>query len=382
MSLSPRAAITLIFFAFGAIVGSNLGALPTLVKQAGISPFVFGAMAGTAMLSNLLVMASGGFINRHFDHRSILLFSFPVSFIFMAYAMTVTSVWSYGFGIIGFNLALGAIDLMMNAEGAEIEQQLAKPVFSSFHASVIYGIAIFAIIGSVVSTLVAPWFVCLFTFVPVAVAYAAVYLTLQRRSVAQNDTAKSTGKLPKRLLTFIGLALGFEVACEVASIQWAGQLLAQNIPQLAAFSGLGAAFYCICCGTMRLFGDTFRQKFGDFNVIVFGLLIGIFCLIILSFSPGFTISVLAFAGVGLGLAVLFPCLFAMAARLAPDAKAAALGYVILVGSAPRAILPWILGWLAQYYNLGAVFAAVAILATTSLMIILATFKKASEAAKI
>lgn len=381
MSLSPRAAITLIFFAFGAMVGTNLGALPTLVKQANISPFVFGAMAGTAMLTNILMMAAGGFINRHFDHRSVLLFALPIAFVFMAYAMLVHSVVGYGIGVIGFNLALGAVDLMMNAEGAEIEQELARPVFSSFHASVLYGIAIFAIISSVISTLLVPWFVCLFTLVPASLAYAAIYAVLQKRSVTYHEVAKPKANLPTRLLTFIGLAIGFEVACEVASIQWAGQLLSQNIPQLAAFSGLGAAFYGVCCGTMRLFGDGLRMKFGDFKVIVTGLMVAIPCLIILSLSPSFAISVLAFAGVGLGFAVLFPCLFSLAAKLVPEAKAAALGYVIMVGGAPRVVLPWVLGWLAQHYNLGAVFAAAAVMAATALMIILATFKQANAAAK-
>jgi MFS family permease len=200
--------------------------------------------------------------------------------------------------------------------------------------------------------------------------------------VILHEEARPKGKLPKRLLTFIGLAIGFEVACEVAAIQWSGQLLSANIPQLAAFSGLGAAFYGLCCGTMRLFGDRLRSNFGDLRVIVIGLLIAIPCLVVLSFSPSFAISILAFACVGLGFAVLFPCLFSLAARLAPDAKAAALGYVIMVGGAPRVVLPWVLGWLAQHYNLGAVFAAAAVMAATALVIILSTFAQANAAAKL
>jgi MFS family permease len=379
MSLSPRAVITLTFFAFGAMVGSNLGALPILVKQAGLSPFQFGAMAGTAMLSNILMMAAGGYINRHFDHRSVLLLSFPLCFVFMSYAMIVQTALAYGVAVIGFNLALGAIDLMMNAEAAEIEQELKRPVFSSFHATVLYGIGIFAILSSLISTWAAPWFVCLVTFVPVALAIAAIYKILPMRPIIVHSDDKPRGKLPLRLLTFIGLAIGFDVACEVASIQWAGQLLSENVPRLAAFSGLGAAFYCAFCGTMRMFGDPLRAKFGDFAVIVTGLLISISCLVVLSFSPGFAASVAAFAGVGLGFAVLFPCLFSLAAKLAPESKAAALGYASLVGGAPRAILPWILGWLAQQFGLGAVFAASAVMAATALLIILTTFRQANAA---
>ena len=85
----------------------------------------------------------------------------------------------------------------------------------------------------------------------------------------------------------------------------------------------------------------------------------VFGFAILGFAPGFWLSVLAFAGVGFGLAVTFPCLFALAGKLAPANRAAAMSYVAAVGGAPRVILPWVMGWLASQYSLGAVFAACA-----------------------
>jgi MFS family permease len=381
MSLSPRATITLTFFAFGAIAGANIGALPMLVKQANMSSLQFGAMAGIGALVNMSIMAMGGFINRHFDHRSILLLAFPVAFIFMAYGMIATSFLGYAIAIIGLSVGLGAIDLMMNAEAAEIEQHAGVPMFNSFHASVLYGLGGFAIISSAISIWLAPWFVCLAVIIPVIPAFAAIYKVLEKRAVKTKAESKAYGPLPLRLLTFVGLAIGFEVAAEITAIQWAGQLLAQNIPQLAAYSGLGAAFYGLCSGTVRFFSDALRARFGEFVVIVTGLVIAMLCLLVLSFSPSFAVSVLAFAGVGAGFAPLFPCLFSLAARLAPEAKAAALGHAVLVGAAPRAILPWVLGWLAQQYNLGAVFAATTVVAAMALTIILTTFRQANAAAK-
>jgi MFS family permease len=382
MSLSPRAVVTLTFFAFGAMVGSNLGALPMIVKQASVSPFLFGAVAGTGMLANILMMSVGGYINRHYDHRSMLLMSLPLAFMLVFAGMVVNSVLTFCIATILFNMVLGITDLFMNAEAADVEQDLKRPVFSSFHASVFYGIASFAIISSLISTWLAPWSVCIVTSIPVAIAFGAIYVGLPKRSVSHQEAHAKPVKLPLRLLTFIGLALGFEVACELAAIQWAGQLLTANIPQLAAYSGLGVAFYGFCGGTMRLFGDGLRAKFGDFAVIVTGLLVAIPCLFILSLAPSFLVSVLAFACVGFGFAVLFPCLFSLAARLAPDGKAAAMSYVVLVGGMPRVVLPWVLGWLAQAYSLGAVFAAAAAMGIVALTIILFTFSKAEAAAKM
>jgi MFS family permease len=90
---------------------------------------------------------------------------------------------------------------------------------------------------------------------------------------------------------------------------------------------------------------------------------------ILGLSPGFALSVLAFAAVGAGLAPIFPGLYSMAGRLAPRRRAAAMGFVSAVSSGPRFVTPLVLGWLAVSYGLHTVFAVAAVMALFSLLLI-------------
>lgn len=381
MKIGARGTILLTFAAFGAMIGTNVGAFPVIIKNAEISLWLFGLIGAVGMLANIAMMAIGGFINRHADHRTVLLWIMPISFLSLVFAQLAFSPMSFVLAAIFISMSLGTMDLFMNAEGAAIEQNFERSIFSAYHGCASLGMAVFAIISSMVSVWMAPWFVVLFTAIPMALAYGAIYVNIPHATVVRHEETEGSKPLPYKLLTFLGLAAGFGVTSEVACVQWAGQLLNSVAPSLAAYSGLGLAFYGLCSGVMRMFSDRIRASFGDRLVMMVCLSIGILGFVILSLAPGFTISVLAFAAVGIGLSVVFPCLFALAARLAPDRKAAAMGYFAMIGGTPRVVLPWVLGAVAQSYGLSSVFVVTAMVSTTALIIIIATFSK-TEAALI
>jgi MFS family permease len=379
MTIGGRGTILLTFAAFGAMIGTNVGAFPVIIKNSELSLWLFGLIGTIGMLSNIVLMALGGFINRYADHRTVLLWILPISFVALLFAQLSFSPLSFAISAIVISMCFGTMDLFMNAEGAAIEQLHEKTIFSAYHGSASLMMAVFAIISSMVSVWMAPWFVCLFTLVPMALAFAAVYKNIPHRPLVHHSEARGSKPLPYRLLTFVGLAAGFGVTSEVTCVQWAGQLLSSVAPSLAAYSGLGLAFYGLCSGVMRMFSDRLRFKFGDSLVMITCLSIGILGFVVLSFTPNFGIAVIAFAAVGIGLSVVFPCLFAFAAKLAPESKAAAMSYFIMVGGTPRVVLPWVMGSVAQGYGLNAVFVVTAIVSTTALLIIIATFSKAEAA---
>ncbi|MCA0433316.1 MAG: hypothetical protein LCH46_08630 [Proteobacteria bacterium] len=376
MTLSTRQTILLVFAAFGTTLGAQVGALPFLVKASAITPFEFGVAGTLAMLANIIAMGLGGWINRHADHRSVLLMIVPVLFVLLGFALLAQSVLAFMASFVLFNFGLGILDIFMNAEASVVEQDVGRSVFSGFHGAASLGVAAFAILGSLVSALLAPWFCLVFAGAMLMLAWGAIYKHVPHRAVRHEDGTRKTTVLPHRVLTFLGLAVGFNVACEVAAIHWAGQLLVTVSPELAAISGLGVAFYGICGGTMRLLGDRLRTRFGDFNLLLPCLFSAIAGFAVLGLSPGFWISVLAFAAVGFGLSITFPCLLSLTGRLVPEGRAAAMSYVLAIGGAPRIVLPWILGVLAAQYSLGAVFAACALVAAVALSIIVLTFRQA------
>ena len=366
MKFSPRTAITLTYMCFGTCVGINIGALPELQARTGVTPYIFGFMAALGTLANIGMMSLGGTINKRFDHRTVLLFIIPLVFVSMVYTLTVTSVFAFALSFVIFNIMIGTLDLFMNAEGASIEHDAGKPIFASLHGAVLMAMAVFGLIGSFIAVNYGPVWGALPTLPILALAYYAVYAAIPHSTAHEDEQQTTKAQLPIKALVLIGALIGLDVACELASVQWAGQLLAKLQPSLAAYSGLGIAFYGLCNGSVRLVGDSLRAKFGDMPLIYASFSIAFFGFAILATTPGFAVSVFAFAMAGMGLALIFPCMFSIAGQLVPNARAAGLGLVSGIGGIPRVLFPILLGTLATAYGLNSIYAAAAIICVLAL----------------
>jgi hypothetical protein len=375
---SPRAAIMLVFAAFGAVVGSHIGALPVILKTSGVNPEFFGRTQAFAMLAALIAMGIGGVVSRHYSHRAVMLVGLPAVLVVLVYALLVQTPATYLISNLALATLLSFVDLNMNAEGSDIEQEVKKPIFTSFHALLSMCVAASAIFSSIMSVNVAVWTPALFAAVFIIWAFVLVYKNVPARAPHVDHHDESVAPLPRARLALIGLTIGLSNSCEIAAMLWAGQLLAELAPQLLAYSGLGVAFFGVCSGLMRALGDTLRKQFSDVAIVVCSLSLATIGFAVLGIKPGFVGSVVAFAAVGAGLGFVFPYLFALAGRQAPNRKAAAMSFAATISGGPRFVFPWILGLLATWYGVSAVFVLCAFLAFGTLVMIVTVLARFGE----
>jgi predicted MFS family arabinose efflux permease len=362
---SPRAAIVLVFAAFGFLVGAQVGALPVIVKLAAVDQQLFGYTQGLNMMVALAAMMMGGYLSRMVDHRVMILVSLPACFLALIGSLTSHTPFTYVIAFITFGGMLSFLDLNMNAEGAAIEEDVKRPIFTMFHAAVSLGMAAMSIVSSYLSVTYGPLMSALLAGLVVIWAMVEVWQLVPARSLHLVESGSSS-RLPLAKLFLVGMTIGFSNACEISAMLWAGQLLAQIKPELIAYSGLGAAFFGGCGGVMRIFGDGLRTRFGEIPFMAVGLAVAICGFAVLSLAPGFAFSVVAFAAVGAGLAPIFPGLYAMAGRLAPQRRAAAMGLTSAMSGVPRFVVPMVLGVLSSWYGLSAVYMCSTVLSALSL----------------
>ena len=352
---TPRAAMTAVFVAFGAAVGAQAGSMPVIVRAAGVDSFALGLAIAVSTVGSIMVMSCGGMIARHFSSRAVLLASLP-SFGLLSLALLTSSspLWFFvAFFLIGINF--GLTDIFMNAEAAAVEHDMGKPIFSAFHGSVSLGMPAFAILSSFLSVQVGSWATGLCVCAMFALAWVMVRRIIPARALASGKGAHMATLPNKTPLFLLGLAAGLIMAGEIAAILWSARLLDEQAPELAAIAGLGAAFHGLCNASLRLPGDALRARFGELPLMMASLCVAMLGFAALGLSPSFAFSVAAFALVGLGTAVLIPCAFALAARLAPGNRAAGMGFISTVAGLPRILGPWIFGWMAAATSISAAF---------------------------
>ena len=247
MSLhKPRAAIMMVFAAFGAAVGCWAGAIPHVIKAADIDSFDLGLGFTLNALAGISAMALGGMIGRHFSNRSVMLAVLPVLALNIILLLVAASPWLFFASLTAFGAVLGFLDMAMNAEASAIEHDLRRPIFTTFHGSVSIAIAFFAIVSSFLSAIAGTFATSMLGVAVLGMAWLMVYRSVPARAVTAGR-AGGLSHLPSRLpLIIIGLAVGLSIAAETSTLFWSAKLLNDQAPELAAIAGLGAAFFGAC----------------------------------------------------------------------------------------------------------------------------------------
>jgi MFS family permease len=362
MSLhTPRAALMMVFAGFGTAVGCWAGAIPKVVAATGTDSFHLGIGFTLSSLAGVSAMALGGIIGRRFSNRIVMLGVIPLLALNTLLLLVATEPWLFFASLIAFGAVLGFLDMAMNAEASAIEHDLRRPIFTTFHGCVSIAIALFAIASSFVSTMVNTFATGCLAALVLGVAWLLVYRGVPARRITPGK-AGGLSNLPTRLpLVIMGLAVGISVAAETSTLFWSAKLLNDQAPQLAAIAGLGAAFYGACNAVVRFGGDRLRSLFSEIPLMLASLALATAGFIALGFSPSFAVNVIAFAGVGFGLAILCPILFNMAASQVPANRAAGLSFVSLVAGPPRILAPWAFGWIATSQSTSFAFGLCAII---------------------
>ena len=370
---SPRAAIMAVFAAFGATVGVFAGSVPQIVANYALDNASYGVGVTIMTAATVVTMGLSGVLARQVSHRSLLLFLLPTMLALLAALLTGHSAVAFYLSIIAFGMATGACDVIMNAEGGQIEVEMKRPIYTAFHGAVSLSVAVFAITSSVLSTRYGTWASLLVASLVTAAAMVMVWRNLPHRRLAPAHASEKTWQplttqftLP---LALIGLAAGLVIASEITAMFWSSKLLAEMAPQLAEISGLGAAFFGLCNAIVRFPGDRLRARFGDLPLMSYTILIAVIGFAGLGLTDGFAANVFFFALTGMGLALICPCLFAMAARQTPMNRAAGLSIAMVVAGFPRIAAPAAFGAIADAFSIRAAFGLCALMVLCAFIVI-------------
>ena len=335
-SARVHAAVAGVFFAFGAGVGLWGGAAGAILARAHIDPAAFGALLTAYTAAYLIAMSAAGALAHRFGVMKVL----PVSAI--AFGAALCALLNAGSApLVGGLLIIsglgGVADVTMNAEGARIERRLGRPILARLHAAASAGMAIGAILGSLIVASRTPW--------AAGLAYGRA---------AEGEPGPATVAFPSgvRGLSFspaligLGIVIGVSIAAETAALLWSTLLLRAEAPKLAAIAGLGGAFFSACQMTLRFNADVIRLRFSDQRIIVGSFAVATAGFAIVAAGRGFGLSIAGFALIGIGTGAIVPCAFALAARQSAGQPAIGLSSASLFSALTRLPAPLATGAIA------------------------------------
>ncbi|MFF8475237.1 MFS transporter [Streptomyces sp. NPDC015414] len=261
-------------------------------------------------------------------------------------------------------VAVGCLNVAMNAQGAALEAAHGRTAMSQLHATFSAGLLAAALLASGVTALTPS--------VPAHFAVAAALLLLllaaARRGLLPHsdpgpgtpDRKRSRLARPAGKTLLMGCAMAFGTITEGAMNDWSTLYLKDVVRASSTVAPLGIAVVSAMMLLARVRADRWRDRWGDARVVRTGSAVAGLGLALALAAGGVLPTLLGFACVGLGAAAVTPCVYVAAAERGPDA----LSLVAAMGTTGLLAGPALIGFVAGAGGLTLGMATVAASALT------------------
>lgn len=274
-------------------------------------------------------------------------------------------------------VAVGFLNVAMNAQGAALEVQYGRTVMARFHATFSAGslsAALLAVGVNLFTSSLAVHFTAAALLLLLAVGLTQSGLLPQdqqpdaahdadatpEKTAEQAEQPKRRLVLPTRVTIWMGLAMVFGTVTEGAMNDWSSLYLKDIAEAGPKVTPLGIAVVSGMMVLARIFADGWRARWGDGRIVVAGSALAGAGLAVALLAGGVLPALLGFACVGLGVAAVTPCVYVAAARQGPDALAlvAAMGTIGLLAGPP--VIGFIASGSSLTWGMGAIAVSAAL----------------------
>ncbi|NDZ82250.1 MFS transporter [Streptomyces sp. SID10853] len=356
-------AIAALFCFLGFQYGTWASRLPTLKARLDLSEADLGLLlmacgAGAAVSFPLVTVLMRRLGSRRLASLSALCLGL------LLLALAVVPDYPVAVAIVGCDgIAVGCLNVAMNAQGAALEATYGRTAMARLHATFSAGSLGAALLASGVNTLtgsLAAHFGAAAVILLLLVGYAQTGLLTKDQQPAEKEKKSRSRRrpaMPARMTLWMGCAMAFGTVTEGAMNDWSALYMKDVLKAAASVAPLGIAVVSVMMVLARIFADGWRTRWGDGRIVLTGSVLAGTGLALALLAGGVVPALIGFACVGPGVAAVTPCVYVAAARQGSEALAlvAAMGTVGLLAG------PAVIGFIANagglVWGMGAVAAA-------------------------
>ena len=399
-----RAAITAVFAGNGILFASLFSRLPEIQERLGLDEGALGLvlLAAPAGLVGAVVLA-GAQVARVGSRRVAAISAAAYAGVLFLPSLAPNAAL-LALALFALGASSGGLDVAMNTQGIAIERRYPRRIFASLHAGFSFGALAGAAAGGLVAQAGIPLTAHL---VGVGAIVAAVMALAIRRFVPDGepasqrdearrgvprrsdgtpvarDEAPAEGRRaaptagdeaappraggstpapplvrPSRALVPLGAVAFCVLLAEGALNDWSAVYLARVHDAAPATAAAGLAVFSLTMGGARLVGDRLAAACGTRAVARGGLVIGAAGFAAAAVAPSPIAAIVAFAGLGLGLASVYPFTMRAAGERRDVPAGVAIGAVTTLGYVGFLLGPPLVGLLAHVTSLRGALATV------------------------
>jgi MFS family permease len=359
--VQARWAVLTIFLVNGAAMANWVTRVPAIKDTINGSKLEMSFVLLGPAIGSLISFPVTGYLLGRFGSRPVTIVMSLLTCVALALISLGSSIATFFMALMVFGYCVAGMDVSMNAQAADVEAGLNKPIMNSFHGMFSVG----GIIGAVIARFFAGQDIGLFPHLPVVAIFLAVVSLLAFFYLLPTQPQPSGAPvfaLPSKAVFILGVVGACALIGEGAMGDWSALYLRDTLRTDEGFAAYGYAAFAVAMTVGRFLGDALQHRFGAKNLVIGG---GLLTAIGLAFGlvVNTVWSVLfGFFSVGLGLSVMFPIMVSIAAQQSPNNKGAAIASVATMGYTGFLMGPPLIGFISHYTSLTWGLGAVAFLA--------------------
>ncbi len=375
------------FFVNGATFSNWLPRIPEIRDELGLG----NAGLGVTLLGGGLGGIVGALVVGRFSERTGSRRLLTGAALSLSAGMPLIAFAPHAAVLLVLLTALGTLDVFndvaMNSQGVMVQERLRRPIMNRLHGMWSLGFTGGALVGSAARAAEIDIRVHLTI---IGAMLLGTVLTVRRwlipadtshdpTSTAAPDIGGSDRQRrgPTAAMVAMALAAIGAIVLEVTPNDWASVLLT-DVFDAGRFSGVGTV---ACAGAMlvgRLGGDHVQARVGDHRLLTGSMTLIAVGGVITVVAPGTAVAIVGLVIWGLGLSVVFPQLYATAARLPGTSAGAGLGWMLLGQRFGSMVCAVSVGAISQWQGMRVAFA---IVCGSAFALLLTSLRTASAAAQ-
>ncbi|MFE6158345.1 MFS transporter [Streptomyces sp. NPDC056486] len=356
-----RQALYLFFFLPGISMSSWVTRTPDVRDQLDVSTGQMGlVLFGLSVGSMGGILCSGRLVSK-FGTRPVIALGTLLIIASMAViggGSSVPSAPMVAAGLCLFGAGMGAGEVAVNVDGADVERLTGTTVLPTLHGCFSLGTVIGGLAGMVAT---AVGFPVMWHLVAVAAVSAGILVYALRAvpaGIGTSDTLRAAGTAQhtgpavwkdRKLLLIGGIVLAMALA-EGAANDWLPLLMVDGHGLDAALGSLVFVGFAAAMTVGRFSGTFFLNRFGRAAVVRASAVSGAIGLVLVIFSDSAVVAAAAVLFWGLGASLGFPVALSAAGDSGPD-QTARVSLVATIGYVAFLVGPPALGFLGDHYGL-------------------------------
>ncbi|MFC5408698.1 MFS transporter [Larkinella bovis] len=356
-----RLSIAGFFFISGFGFASWASRIPSIQHQLKLNDAELGAVLFALPMGLILTLPLTGALIGRFSSRIMMLVGAVLLNVILVVLGQVHQSWQLAAVLFCFGAARNQLSISVNAQSIGVQALYEHSILTSFHG--IWSVAGFA--GAALGALmISANILPAWHFVIVGIALTLLALVLFPNSLpepATSPTVRSGFVFPDRSLFTFGMMSFTSMAFEGIMYDWSGIYFQKIVHAPQPLIAAGFVVFMVAMTIGRFSGDWLVNRFSKKTVLLFSGTLMTSGLLLACLFPNVVVASLGFIMVGLGSSCVVPLVLSLASQSKLAGTGSVIAAVSTIAYFGFLIVPPIVGFMAESFNLRWSFALVSLL---------------------